>query len=343
MADTEAGPHLTPPVRWGIVGCGDVTEVKSGPALQRIEGSRLVAVMRRTPHLARDYAERHGVPRWTDDADALIHDPEVDAVYVATPPSSHRAYTEAAAAAGKPVYVEKPMAMDEAECDAMVAACERAGVPLFVAYYRRALPRFEQVRAWLRAGAIGTPLAVQVLLARTPSADERAGRGGWRVDPAVAGGGYLMDLASHTLDLLDHLLGPIDEVRGLADNRSGLYPAEDVVAGAFRFATGVHGSGLWSFTAGVPLDRVTLLGSEGAIRFATFDEAPLELRRGDEVTRVEIAHPAHVQEPLLRQVVDALLGRGACASTGHSARRTNRVLDALLAGYRARPGGRAPG
>lgn len=343
MVGTDARPPLTPPVRWGIVGCGDVTEVKSGPALQRIEGSRLVAVMRRTPHLARDYAERHGVLRWTDDADALIRDPEVDAVYVATPPSSHRHYTEAAAAAGKPVYVEKPMALDEAECDAMVEACERAGVPLFVAYYRRALPRFEQVRTWLGEGAIGEPLAVEVMLARTPSAEERAGRGGWRVDPAIAGGGYLMDLASHTLDLLDHLLGPIDAVRGLADNRSGLYPAEDVVAGAFRFASGVHGSGLWSFTAGVPVDRVTLLGTEGSIHFATFDEAPVELRRGDERTRVEIAHPAHVQEPLLRQVVDALLGRGSCASTGRSARRANRVLDALLADHRARSGASRPG
>src|SRR5687768_17696565 len=122
------------PIRWGIIGCGDVTEVKSGPALQNAEHSRLVAVMRRTGSLARDYAERHGVPRWYDDADALIGDPEVDAVYVATPPDSHKDYTLRAARAGKPVYVEKPMALNFAECQAMVQACRDAGVPLFVAF-----------------------------------------------------------------------------------------------------------------------------------------------------------------------------------------------------------------
>src|SRR5882757_10269989 len=103
-------------IRWGIIGCGDVTEVKSGPALQRATGSALVAVMRRDRAKAEDYARRHGVARAYDDAAALIADPDVDAVYVATPPSSHAAYTLAAARAGKPVYVEKPMALSHAEC-----------------------------------------------------------------------------------------------------------------------------------------------------------------------------------------------------------------------------------
>jgi len=330
---------LAAPVRWGIIGCGDVTEVKSGPALQRARGSTLVAVMRRNGALAEDYARRHGVPRWYDDADALIADREVDAVYVATPPSSHRRYTEAAAAAGKPVYVEKPMAMNAAECDAMTEACVRAGVPLYVAYYRRALPRFEHVRRWLADGAIGTPLAVEVALARRPTDDERAGRGGWRVDPSVAGGGYLMDLASHTLDLLDHLLGPIEAARGWAANRSELYPAEDLVVGAFRFASGVLGTGSWSFTAGTECDRVVVRGEQATIRFAIFDEAPVVLLGPDAEERVEIPHPPHVQQPLIQQVVDALLGRGVCVSTGASASRTNRVLDALLEGYRAGAGG----
>ena len=129
-------------IRWGIIGCGDVTEVKSGPALQKADHSALVAVMRRNGQLAEDFARRHGVPQWYDDAAALIHDPAVDAVYIATPPSSHKEYTLMSAAAGKPVYVEKPMARNTAECQAMIAACHKANVPLFVAYYRRALARF---------------------------------------------------------------------------------------------------------------------------------------------------------------------------------------------------------
>ena len=121
-------------IRWGIIGCGNVTEVKSGPGFQKAQHSALVAVMRRDGALARDYAERHGVPRWYDDADALIADPDVDAVYVATPPDSHAEYALRVARAGKPVYVEKPMALNHAQCRVMIDACRAAHVPLFVAY-----------------------------------------------------------------------------------------------------------------------------------------------------------------------------------------------------------------
>ena len=133
-------------IRWGIIGCGDVTEVKSGPGFQKAQHSSLVAVMRRTGELARDYARRHGVPRWYDNAEALIDDPDVDAVYIATPPAYHKEYALLSAQAGKPVYVEKPMALNFEECQMMIEVCRAAGVPLFVAYYRRALSRFLKVR-----------------------------------------------------------------------------------------------------------------------------------------------------------------------------------------------------
>jgi hypothetical protein len=116
-------------VRWGIIGCGNVTEVKSGPAFNKVEGFSLEMVMRRDAAKAEDYARRHQVPRWTADADQLINDPSIDAVYIATPPSSHLSYALKVAAAGKPAYVEKPMAMSHAECVAMTDAFVKAGVP----------------------------------------------------------------------------------------------------------------------------------------------------------------------------------------------------------------------
>lgn len=140
-------------VRWGIIGCGDVTEVKSGPAFSRARGSRLDAVMRRSPVLAKDHARRHGVPRWSQDADELIQDPDIDVVYIATPPDSHHEYVLRCAQAGKAVYVEKPMASSHPECLEMIEACESAGVPLWVGYYRRELPRIRVVERLLRSGA----------------------------------------------------------------------------------------------------------------------------------------------------------------------------------------------
>lgn len=321
-------------IRWGIIGCGSVTEVKSGPALQRAEGSALVAVMRRDGEKARDYAERHGVAKWGTDARALIHDPEVDAVYIATPPAFHADYTEQVAQAGKPVYVEKPMGCTVADCRRMLAACRQAGVPLFVAYYRRALPRFLQVKALLDAGAIGAVRGVIVRMIR-PAKAEDADAGNWRVDPTLAGGGYFFDLGSHMLDLLDFLLGPIAAVQGTAVNQAGLYPAEDLVAGHFTFASGVPGIGLWSFAAynsGI-FDQVEIAGARGRLSYSTFGDMPILLETPEGITPFDIPHPPHIQQPLIQTIVDELHGHGQCPSRGESALRTNWVIGEMVKDY----------
>ena len=319
-------------IGWGMIGCGDVTEVKSGPGFQKAEHSRLVAVMRRNPELARDYARRHGVPRWYDTADAILADPDVEAVYIATPPYAHKDYTLMAAAAGKPVYVEKPMATRPADCQAMIAACRDAGVPLFVAYYRRTLPRFLKVKEILESGLIGQPRAVTVALYR-PHSPAAPGVSDWRVDPAVAGGGLFVDMGCHTLDYLDYVLGPIRTAHGLAANREKLYSAEYTVAAAFEFESGVQGTGLWWFASPIGLDRTEILGTRGRVAFATFENAPVVLEAGGERSEFAIPHPPHVQQPLIQTVVDHLNGLGQCPSTGDSAARTTRVMDQILASY----------
>jgi predicted dehydrogenase len=310
-----------------------VTEVKSGPALQQATSSELVAVMRRTGELAKDYAQRHGVPRWHDSAEALIGDPDVDAIYVATPPSSHKLYTLLAAQAGKPVYVEKPMALNHGECQLMIQACQQAGVPLFVAYYRRSLARFLKIKELIDTGAIGKVRFVTVTLS-LPSVhlDLRTGTLPWRVRPQIAGGGLFVDLASHQLDFLDYVLGPIRDVRGLAANQAGLYPAEDIVTGTFRFESGVQGTGTWCFTAPNSCDRTEIVGSEGRITYSTYDSEPVILATAKGRQEFRISYPPHVQQPLIQTVVDALTGKGTCPSTGESAARTSRVMDQMLSG-----------
>jgi 1,5-anhydro-D-fructose reductase (1,5-anhydro-D-mannitol-forming) len=323
--------------RWGIIGCGDVTEVKSGPALARAANSQLVAVMRRNGALAADYARRHGVPRWHDDADAIIRAPDVDAVYVATPPASHREYALRCAAAGKPVLVEKPMAMDQRECADMIAACRAAGVALWVAYYRRALPRFLAVRDLVHGGAIG---AVRMVTSRQfqplkPPAEMNPGSPPWRVDAAESGGGLFVDMASHTLDFLDLLFGPIEDVRALAGNQGGAYAAEDTVAASFRFASGVCGSGAWCYAADREEEHNEIVGAQGRIRFSTSKAVPIRVMRGDAVEDIAVDDPPHVHQPLIQTIVDERNGQGRCPSSGESGARTTRVIDEILREYRA--------
>jgi len=323
-------------IRWGIIGCGDVTEVKSGPGFQKANQSSLVAVMRRNGTLAKDYAARHGVSRWYDDAAKLIHDPEVDAVYIATPPSSHKQYTLMSAEAGKPVYVEKPMALNFVECQEMVAACRVAGVPLFVAYYRRALPRFLKVKELVDSGAIGEVRFVNVTLYQ-PAAPEDLNPTAlpWRVVPELSGGGRFVDLASHTLDFLDYVFGPIVSVHGHASNQAGRYPAEDIVTGTFRFKSGVHGVGSWCFTAADKCDLIKIVGSGGDISFSTFDARPIILTTPAGVSEFAFGYPEHIEQPLIQTVVNELNGNGRCVSTGESAARTSWVMDQMLGHLRA--------
>ena len=320
-------------VRWGIIGCGNVTEVKSGPALQKADHSALVAVMRRNGAKAKDYAERHGVPKWYDDADALINDPEIDAVYIATPPDSHLRYALAVATAGKPVYVEKPMARNYAECRTMIDACQNAGVPLWVAYYRRALPRFLKIKELVDTGAIGDVQLASITFRQPPRVIADPNDIPWRYIPEIAGGGQYVDLASHMLDLFDFILGPISRVEGSASNQSGQYLVEDIVTGSFVFESGVHGVGSWCFTSFDRCDINEIVGTRGTITYSCFDESPVVLSTNQGVQEFSINNPPHIQQPLIQTVVNDLLGRDRCASTGATAARTNWVMDQMLADF----------
>ena len=324
-----------PEIRWGIVGCGDVCEVKSGPGLYKAEGSALTAVMRRNGELAADFARRHDVARWYDDGDRLINDPEVDAVYVATPPDTHMEYTCKAAAAGKPVYVEKPMARTFDECQTMIRACEAAGVPLWVGYYRRRLPKFLKIQELLEQGAIGDVRSVLVRYYQPPKqSDAFPDQRSWRVDPEIAGAGLFLDLGSHMLDILDYLLGPISGVQGFAANQAGLYDAEDIVCGSFTFESGVQGTGTWMFTGFENLDWTEIEGTKGRIGYVCFDASPIALTTSAGTEEISITQPDHVHQPLIQTIVDELNGRGRCPSTGVSGARTSWVMDEMLAEYR---------
>ena len=291
--------------------------------------------MRRNGDLAKDYAKRHNVPKWYDNAVELINDPDVDAVYIATPPAFHKEYTLKCARAGKPVYVEKPMARNFEECTAMIQACESAGVPLFVAYYRRALDRFNKVKELIDSGKIGEIRFVTVILYRKlVKVDLKSGDLPWRVIPEISGGGEFLDLASHTLDVLDYILGPIKEAVGYAGNQAKLYEAEDIVTASLSFESGVKGTGTWCFSSFADYDMNEIVGSLGKISFSTFGKEPVLLTTIEGEVKMDIIKPVHIQQQLIQSVVNELNGQGISPSKGVSAARTTWVMDEILKNYR---------
>lgn len=320
-------------VQWGIIGVGDVCEVKSAPAMNLIAHSKIVAVMRRNGDKAKDYACRHGIERWYDDADELLADPNVNAIYIATPPYAHCDFVVRAAKAGKPIYVEKPMANTYAQCQSMLKACEQNKVPLWVAYYRRALPHFLKVKALLEQGVIGDVRQVEVRMCKPLQTDVIAASDEpWRTNPALSRGGYFADLASHQLDALDFLLGPIATASGHGGNLAGAYSAEDIVTAQFVFESGVQGTGSWCFSAHAISDRdeTIITGSKGEIVFPSFGDAELTVRSESLNQHFTFETPKHIQHDLIQQVVAQLRGEGECVSTGESAARTNFIMDCIL-------------
>ena len=326
-------------VRWGMVGCGDVAEVKSGPALYKAEGSTLLAVMRRDRAKAEDFARRHNVPRVHATAVDLIADPDVDAVYIATPPSSHCELALKAAAAGKACLVEKPMAMNHAECLQMVAAFRAAQQPLWVAYYRRALPRFLRVRELLRLGVIGQLTSIHVKVTDPLATGDAANA--WRFNTTIAGAGLFLDLASHYFDIIDFLAGPITHAAGFPLNTGGSYKAEDVTATAFQIGDRIVGTGVWNFNAHESADSIVFTGSLGEISTALRADEDVIVTRGGPSTApgagdrnvYRFRNPPHVHQPLIQTIVNELRGTGTCESPADSGARASWVMERCLEGF----------
>ena len=322
-------------INWGIIGCGNVTEVKSGPAFNKVSGSRLVAVMRRNAILAEDYARRHNVPRFYSNAEDLINDTEVNAIYIATPPGSHAEYAVMVIKAGKPVYIEKPMAASYSECLTINKASEKYNVPVFVAYYRRTLPGFLMVKRFIEEGNIGKVRFVQIQLFKSPSEDEKSGKLSWRVMPEISGGGHFFDLASHQLDYLDFLFGPLQEVKSTVKNQAGLYKAEDFVTADFVFQKNIIGTGTWCFNASheSSRDSIEIIGERGIISFSCFSFEPILLLNENGRQEFVNERPENVQYYLIEQIVRELSGKGVAVSTGLSGARTSKVLDEVVKEY----------
>jgi predicted dehydrogenase len=319
-------------INWGIIGCGDVTEIKSGPAFNKVPNSALVAVMRRDAAKAADYAQRHNVPKWYSDAEKLINDAEVNAIYIATPPDSHEAYAIAAIAAGKPVYVEKPMALNFAAAQHIAAAATAKNVKLTVAHYRRAQPFFKKIQQLINEKVIGDVLLVRLELYKPPltATQLSSNHHAWRVNPAIAGGGLFHDLAPHQLDLMYHWFGAVQKQTGFATNQANNYAADDLVAGSLLFKSGIAFSGTWCFNAAASTDNCEIIGTQGSIYFSVFGGNTITVIAKGVVSTFSFETLQHVQQPMIEKVVQYFLGEGVNPCSGDEGAEVMRMMENLV-------------
>ena len=318
-------------INWGIIGCGDVTEVKSGPAFNKVPNSKLVAVMRRNAEKARDYAQRHDVEKWYDDADDLINDPEVNAIYVATPPLNHEEFAVKAMKAGKPVYLEKPMAIDAIASQRIEQVALETGTKISIAHYRRQQPLFLMIKKLLQEKAIGDVQLVDLNLLQPHQSDMiTKTETNWRINPSISGGGLFYDLAPHQLDLMYYFFGKPANVSGMSLNASGYYNVDDTTKGQIVFENNVLFNGTWSFSSTERIDRCEIVGSEGKISFSVFDHNPLIIESNGNQTSISFDKLQHVQQPMIQKVVEYFLDQSPNPCSASEGVQVMKMMDAMV-------------
>ena len=322
------------PVGWGIIGCGDIANKAVAPAVNEDPNSALVAFASSSQERAEDFTARHGAQRAYSDMEAFLADPDVDVVYAASRVYEHLPQTVAAAAAGKHVLCEKPMALTGAECDEMVSACHAAGVNLAVAYYRRYYPKNVKIKELLEQGAIGTPVLVRLVLTGNynPAPDDPKY---WRIDPAKSAGGPIADVGSHRLDLLCHWFGEPVAVAARNETLVHAYPADDSDVLLIKMASGVQVTASFHWSIGVGHDTFEMFGTEGAL-FSTPTDGPelvMKTAAGTEEFYLPCAENRHL--PLVADFSARVLAGEPPLYTGEDGAKTTRIMETSFAASRA--------
>ena len=315
---------------WGLIGTGDIARKRIAPALRDLPSCTLAAVCRGRPELAESFAREFSAPRWYATAAELIADPQVDAVYIATPVRLHAAQAIAAADAGKHVLCEKPMAISVAECDAMIAACRSNGVALGVAYYRHFYPAVARIRNILASGDVGDPVLAQVNAFEHFDPPPEHPRH-WLVVRAQAGGGPMFDFGCHRIEVLLDLLGPVRGVTSMVGNVAFRRDVEDTAIAVLEFERGGYATLSVTHAAREPQDILTIFGTEGSIHVESLNAGVMRVRRGSHETVESLPPHANLHQPLIEDFAAAVLAKCTPIVSGEIGRAVAVVEERIYA------------
>lgn len=319
-------------IKWGLIGCGNVVEKKSGPAFNTTKNSSIYAVMRRDITKAKESAEKLGAEKYYDNVDNLLADNEINAVYIATPPGLHLEQAVKCCKAKKPTYIEKPFARNYQEAMQIIKMFEDENIPLYVAHYRRALPKFIKIKEILQSGKLGKICELDFRLNRRYNYEEIHNT--WLYNTELSGGGKFYDIAPHSIDIMVYLLGNFIEINGIATNNNKEYDVEDMVVMSFKTDTGVIGTANFNSLALDKKDKMIIYGTKGKIEFSIHGDNAILITTNEGEEKIEIDNPKIIQENMIKEVVNSLMnGQHLHTCTGREALETYRIMDIVLDKY----------
>ena len=321
-------------VNWGMIGCGQVTETKSGPGLYKSENSSLEGVYGRVYERAVDYIHRHQLKKAYRTVDELLADPKVNAVYIATPPKFHKDYALACLRAGKIPYVEKPLALTLKECLEIKALSERLDIPVYVAFYRRGLDKFIKIKELLAQNSIGQVRYIYVAQTMRVEESELDKKNlPWRVVPEISGGGKFLDMGVHVLDCLIWYFGEMEFINGIVENRGHYYDADDTIIANFKFKNGLIGSGTWCYVADKNINEVQIVGDRGRIIYDGLSATCFYLEKDGVQEIFNFIDPEHVAMPYQQAIVNEMIGKVNSFANFNDAINLAAMTDSLLSQY----------
>jgi predicted dehydrogenase len=314
-------------VNWLVVGVGDITRKRVIPAILGEPRSVLAGVVTRDVSKAAAYP---GVVAWSTLDAALATDAMqtdaggagFDAVYIATPVVMHAEQAIAALDAGKHVLLEKPVAMNFAEAQAIAAAADRSGKLFGVSYYRRLYPKLARAKELIAEGVIGKPVFAEGIYHGWLESEER----GWLRDPKMAGGGPLYDVASHRIDALNFLFGKPERAVGMRSNALHELAVEDSATAVIGYAAGVHAVVDARWNSRVPRDEFRIVGVEGELNLTPLNGPTLRWPGGEET--LPTAENTHL--PLIADFVAAVLEGKPLVAPGREAIWTDWVTEQVM-------------
>lgn len=246
--------------RWGLIGLGRIADTEIAPGIAALDGHELAIVVSRDQAKAEAFAASHGARGAMTSYEEMLAAKDIDAVYIATPNALHADQVMAAAAAGKHVLCDKPLAMSVSDAEDAVAACEDAGVRLGIMFQTRRFEGVPEAVAAVRDGTIGRVVMAQVEMG--------AGRNlpkGWRTEPSLAGLGTINNVGVHAFDLLRYLLGAeVLEVAAMVDREEG-FAVDTAAAALIRFDNGTLAYVNANQSVGYPQDDFVLYGTSGRV------------------------------------------------------------------------------